>query len=158
MEYLFIVLVIIFTVMLYCLFIIVIQLYYYYLINNYLIIIYRQSHKNENSIINYSLKLFQPVQVSSSVEHTPNFFFIINKDILKNVGNQTVAGGYWLPYMKKKIPSNTPSQWGPETVCLQKKGIHTGLDQWWQHFHFNNNNLFETCLTTVIKVWKKSQC
>ncbi len=45
-----------------------------------------------------------------------SFFLLLNikKDILKNVGNQTVDGSHRLPWGKKYYGS----QWLPVTVCI----------------------------------------
>ncbi len=55
------------------------------------------------------------VHISCVAKHIINFILVLNtiEDILKNVGNQTVAGPQWLPFF-----FYYQSQWGPATVWL----------------------------------------
>ncbi len=78
-----------------------------------------------------------------------SFFLLLHtkRYILKNVGNQTVAGSHWLLQYGEKYYE---SQWEPETYCLathilqnifycvqQKKQTHIGLEQHWVNDWFD---------------------
>jgi len=109
---------------------------------NILSIVQRQFQSSHDSSSNGTFHFWVSLVHAWGIEsfNLQEFFLLLNteKDILKNVGNQTVDGSHWIPYRKKKIPLKSMAS----VNCLvtnnlqnifycvqQKKETHTGLEQ-----------------------------
>ncbi len=85
-----------------------------------------------------------------------NFCLVLNtkEDILKNVGNQTVAGPHWFWYYRKK---SYGSQWTSNCLVFhvlqnsiyvqQKKETHSGLKQLLSKLWYKNKTLWQNWQT-----------